>query len=115
MVGNGKQFDSDKFKEFRQSLGTQIAFTSVYHLESNVAVERANRVVFSTISKTLFNIRKGKWIEELLLTVDNDHINSQYNLQRCSIQPQPIVVGFDSNKFHEFWCSHLSCRISNFS
>jgi hypothetical protein len=22
---------------------------------------------------------------------------------------------FDSNKFHEFWCSHLSCRICNFS
>jgi hypothetical protein len=28
-------------------------------------VERANRIVFSTISKTLFNLRKGKWMEEL--------------------------------------------------
>jgi hypothetical protein len=28
---------------------------------------------------------------------------------------QSIVVGFDSNKFHELWCSHLSYRICNFS
>jgi hypothetical protein len=64
MVDNGKQFDSDKFKEFYQSVGTKIAFSSVYHLESNRAVERANRAVFSAILKTLFNLRKGKWIEE---------------------------------------------------
>jgi hypothetical protein len=37
----------------------------VYHPESNGAVERANRIVFSAISKTLFNLRKRKWIEEL--------------------------------------------------
>ena len=37
----------------------------VYHPESNGAVERANRVIFSTIAKTLFNLRKGKWAEEL--------------------------------------------------
>ena len=65
IVDNGKQFDSDKFKEFCQSIGTKIAFTSVYHLESNGAVERANRIVFSAISKTLFNLRKGRWTEEL--------------------------------------------------
>jgi hypothetical protein len=28
-------------------------------------VERANRIVFSAISKTLFNLQKGKWIDEL--------------------------------------------------
>ena len=41
-VDNGKQFDSDKFKEFYKSIGTKIAFASVYHLESNGAVERVN-------------------------------------------------------------------------
>jgi transposase InsO family protein len=65
MVDNGKQFDSDKFKEFCKSLRTILAFASVYHPESNGAVERANRIVFSAISKTLFNLRKGKWVEEL--------------------------------------------------
>ena len=64
-VVNGKQFDSDKFKEFCQSIGAKIAFASVYHPESNGAVERANKIVFSAISKTLFNLRKGRWTEEL--------------------------------------------------
>ena len=32
-------------------------------------VERANRVIFLAISKTLFNLRKGKWVEELLKVV----------------------------------------------
>ena len=41
-VDNGKQFDSDKFKEFCRSIGNKIAFASIYHLESNGAVERAN-------------------------------------------------------------------------
>jgi len=68
-VDNGKQFDSDKFKEFYKSIGTKIAFALVYHPESNGAVERANRVIFSAVSKTLFNLRKGKWVEELLKVV----------------------------------------------
>jgi hypothetical protein len=64
-VDDGKQFDSDKFKEFCTSIGTKLAFALVYHPESNGAVEWANKVVFSAISKTLFNLRKGKWVEEL--------------------------------------------------
>ena len=60
-----KQFDSDKFKEFCNTLGITIAFTSVYNPESKGTVERANRVVFSAITKTLFNLYKGKWAEEL--------------------------------------------------
>ena len=65
IVDNGKQFDSDKFKEFCCHIGTKIAFASVYHPESNGAVERANKIIFSVISKTLLNLRKGKWVEEL--------------------------------------------------
>jgi hypothetical protein len=64
-VDNGKQFDSDKFKEFCTSIGIKLAFASIYHPESNGVVERANRAVFSTISKTLFNLHKVKWVEEL--------------------------------------------------
>jgi len=64
-VDNEKQFDSDSFKEFCQHIGTKIAFASVYHPESNGAVERANRIIFSAISKTLLNLRKGKWVDEL--------------------------------------------------
>ena len=64
-VDNGKQFDSENFKEFCKSIGTKLAFTSVYHPESNGTVERANRVVFSAISETLLGLRKGKWVDEL--------------------------------------------------
>jgi len=64
-VDNRKQFDSDRFKEFCHHIGTKIAFASVYHPESNEAVERANRIIFSAISKTLLNLRKGKWVDEL--------------------------------------------------
>jgi transposase InsO family protein len=64
-VDNRKQFDSESFKDFCRSIGTKIAFASVYHPESNGAVERVNRIVFLAISKTLFNLHKGKWINEL--------------------------------------------------
>ena len=30
-----------------------------------MAVERANRIIFSVISKTLLNLQKGKWVDEL--------------------------------------------------
>ena len=40
IVDSGKKFDSDNFRKFSRSLGTTIAFTSVYPLESNGAVER---------------------------------------------------------------------------
>ena len=65
IVDNGKQFDSNNFRDFCKSIETSLAFASVYHPESNGAVERANRVVFSAISKMLFGLRKGKWVEEL--------------------------------------------------
>ena len=31
-VDNGKQFNSDKFKEFCKNIGSKIAFALVYHL-----------------------------------------------------------------------------------
>ena len=60
-IDNGKQFNLEKFREFCKNIGTKIDFTLVYHPESNGAVERANRVIFSAISRTLFNLREGKW------------------------------------------------------
>ena len=69
-MDNRKQFDSDKFKELCKSIGTKIAFASVYHPETNSRnFARDNRVIFSAISRTLFNLRKGKWVEELLKVV----------------------------------------------
>jgi hypothetical protein len=43
----------------------EAAFTSVYHPQSNKAVEKANTLIFTAIKKVLENHSKGKWTEEL--------------------------------------------------
>jgi IS30 family transposase len=93
-VDNGKQFDTDNFKSFYKSIGSKIAFALVYHLESNGAMERVNRIVFSAISKTLFNLRKRKWIEELLKVMWS-HNTQRYrepqalpHLSSCTVKKQ---------------------------
>jgi hypothetical protein len=64
-VDNAKQFDCHMFKYFCHKMGVKAAFTSVYHLQSNGAVEKANTLIFSDIKKILENQPKGKWAEEL--------------------------------------------------
>jgi transposase InsO family protein len=64
-VDNGKQFDCYTFKEYCKSLGTHAKFSSVYHPQSNGAVERANDLMFSGIEKCLFDQKKGRWVDEL--------------------------------------------------
>jgi hypothetical protein len=64
-VDNGKQFDCYSFKEYCKTLGTHAKFSSVYHTQSNRAIERANGFIFSGIKKCLFDQKKGKWTNEL--------------------------------------------------
>jgi transposase InsO family protein len=64
-VDNGKQFDCYTFKEYCKSLGTHAKLSSVYHPQSNGAVERANGLIFSGIKKCLFDQKKGKCVDEL--------------------------------------------------
>jgi hypothetical protein len=46
-------------------LGTKLCFASVYHPQSNGAVERANGVIFTGIKRNITNLPKSKWAEEL--------------------------------------------------
>jgi len=46
-------------------VGTKVIFASVYHPQSNGAVERANGIIFGSIKKCLFDQKKGKWADEL--------------------------------------------------
>jgi hypothetical protein len=62
---NGKQFDSQDFKDFCFSIGTKLAFASVYHPQSNGVVERANGKNFTAVKKMLLDDKKGKWVELL--------------------------------------------------
>ena len=50
-MDNGKQFDCATFREFTTQLGTNLCFASVYHPQSNGAVERANSIIFTGIKK----------------------------------------------------------------
>jgi hypothetical protein len=57
--------DSQDFRDFCFSIGTKLAFASVYHPQSNGVVERANGKIFTTIKKRLLDDKKGKWADHL--------------------------------------------------
>ena len=46
-------------------MGTKLCFASVYHPQSNGAVERANGIIFSGIKKNITEQPNGKWVDEL--------------------------------------------------
>jgi IS30 family transposase len=50
-VDNTKYFDNAMFKDFCQQIGMKVTFASVYHPQSNGAVERANSLIFEAIKK----------------------------------------------------------------
>jgi transposase InsO family protein len=64
-IDNDKQFDSQDFRDFCFSIGTKLAFASVYHPQSNDVVERANDKIFTAIKKMLLDNKKGKWVDLL--------------------------------------------------
>jgi IS30 family transposase len=58
-VDNGKQFDSQDFKDFFFSIGTKLAFASVYHPQSNGVVEHANGKIFTAVKKMLLDEKRA--------------------------------------------------------
>nr|AAQ56331.1 putative polyprotein [Oryza sativa Japonica Group] len=66
ITDNGKQFDSDKFREMCEGLNLEIRFASVAHPQSNGAAERTNSKILEALKKRLEGAAKGKWPEELL-------------------------------------------------
>jgi hypothetical protein len=60
IVDNAKYFNNAMFKEFCQQIGMKVAFTSVYHPQSNA---RANSLIFKAMKKILEGEKKGKWAE----------------------------------------------------
>jgi hypothetical protein len=69
IVDNAKYFDNAMFKEFYHQIGTKVAFTLVYHPQSNGAVERANSLIFEAMKKILEGEKKGKWAKVMPTTV----------------------------------------------
>jgi transposase InsO family protein len=68
-VDNDKQFDTADFREFCTYLGTRLCFASVYHPQSNGAVERANGIIFAGIKKNITKLPKSKWVKEFLRVI----------------------------------------------
>ena len=52
-----------------------IDFTSVGHPQINGAIEGVNVIIFTGISKKLFDVPKGKWVEELTLVIRAHNIS----------------------------------------
>jgi hypothetical protein len=73
-VDNGAQIDFEAFKTFCDQIGTKIHFASVRHLESSGLVERANGIIITGIMRSIFNLPKGKWQDELVKMVWNHNI-----------------------------------------
>jgi hypothetical protein len=69
MVDNAKFFDNAMFKEFCQQISMKVAFTSIYHPQSNGAVEKANCLIFQAMKKILEGEKKGKWVEVMPIVV----------------------------------------------
>jgi hypothetical protein len=63
MIYNVKFSDNAMFKDFCKQIGTKVAFASVYHPQSNGAVERANSLMVEAIKKILEEEMKEKWAE----------------------------------------------------
>jgi hypothetical protein len=60
IADNAKQFNNHMFKDFCHQIGMKVAFTSVYHLQSNGVVERPNALIFEAINKILEGEKKGQ-------------------------------------------------------
>jgi hypothetical protein len=52
-IDNAKYFDSAMFKDFYHQIGINVSFASIYHPQSNWAVEQANALIFESIKKIL--------------------------------------------------------------
>jgi transposase InsO family protein len=70
-VDNGAQIDSEALKTFCDQIGMKIHFASVRHPEFNGLVEQANGIIITGIIKSIFNLTKGKWPDELVKVVWN--------------------------------------------
>jgi hypothetical protein len=57
------------FSDFYNQIGMKVAFTLIYHPQSNDAVERANTLSSEAIKKILEGEKRGKWPAEMLMAI----------------------------------------------
>jgi transposase InsO family protein len=68
ITDNGTNFTSKEFKDYSESMGIKLNFTSIAHPQTNGQVEKANRLIPNDIKKRLLvPLEKAKhaWVDEL--------------------------------------------------
>ena len=83
-------------------------FASVYHPQSNGAVERANGIIFNAIKKCMFGLKKGKWVDELPKVIWS------HNTTECratKFTPFRLLYGAEAMSQEEL--KHKSARVLN--
>jgi hypothetical protein len=83
-IDNAKYFDSIMFKDFCHQIRTKVSFASIYHPQSNMAVERANTLIFEAIKKILKSEKKDKWAEVMPRAVWSHNITI-YRGTNCNL------------------------------
>lgn len=87
-LDNGKQFDSTDFRNFCSELNIKLSFASVNHPQTNGVVQKANGLIFTAISKSLFDSPKGKWAQQLVTSVWGHNISVKIN----KFHPIPALI-----------------------
>ena len=64
VFNNGRQFDTDKLRDYLLQYGHHAKFTVVTNLQTNEQVEVPNKVIFHGLQKKL-NEAKQRWVDEL--------------------------------------------------
>ena len=82
-------------------MGTKVIFASVYHLQSNGAVERANSIIFGSIKKCLFDQKKGKWADELSKVIWSHNTSES---RTTKFTPFRLLYGAEDDAIGSFNC-----------
>jgi hypothetical protein len=111
-VDNGKQFDCQDFREYCRSIGMKLRFASIYHPQSNEAVERANGQIFSAIKKHLFKQQRENgpmsYQDSFGLTTPLSQELPSSPCSGCFTEPKPCARKSWTTKAPEFWWAALA-------
>ena len=83
-------------------------FASVYHPQSNGAVERANGIIFNAIKKCLFGLKKGKWVDELPKVIWS---HNAFECRATKFTPFRLLYGAEAMSPEEL--KHKSASVLN--
>jgi hypothetical protein len=82
------------FKDSCHQIGTKVVVASVYHPQTNRAVERANGLIFEAIKKILEGEKKGKWAKVMPQAVwsHNTIVCRATNFTSCQLMYEAEAV-----------------------